>query len=354
MKSARLFKLDESINTQLLESLALMREIKKELGERNWKALIKSEKLTLTDKRTAFKNIKNGKKITQKRFLECCNLHSEHLNVLAAARRQKSFFMRDLKMKYRYVKNAELHKRINSGDCGIASAKRKRLKIVTDFISIFAPGVSGSRDISASFTKNPQNVKYTSYTTKGASYSRRCTFRTTDLSVHATLPHHWWSRVYKQGFQIIDGMFTLDISSKLKINTDSDVEVRAAKWLVKSRGTAYNTVDGFIAFLDGATFHGKTVKSAIAGVQRKLAHQNLIKLPKNAIIEKAKKANSIHVSLRDSYAVGNCEWGTLDFCHRHNIDIDDKNNTIELSKLAEIAEKEPRPEVIAVLVHKLK
>ncbi|SNX49863.1 hypothetical protein VTH8203_03511 [Vibrio thalassae] len=214
------------------------------------------------------------------------------------------------------------------------------------------PGVSGTVDITVSLVDDPSAVAYDSYTNKGEQYSRSCTYRKTDLNVTVKISRQWWSRVRNRDLAMVDELFNLDVSTPLIGDFPSNVEVIAATWLVNGRGTEKKTVRGFIAIhSDGYAYHGKTIKSALRGLSKKIELQVYDKnFIKSRLIEKAKMANG-NVSLDDSYAVGNCVWGTKDFCYRHGLDLKIEDPQISLKELAKIVEQEPRREALAVLAY---
>lgn len=332
----------------ILTAQSTLISLKKELGKRNFAALCNSYKFTISGKKEALANVKSGKKITQKRFLELCDVYADVLNSYANDR-----FNKKRGRNYgKFSKNAKQNQRINNGNCGIEYAKQLRITIIKNALLNNATKTSGCISLSLNFTDNPLRVHYLSNTEKGEKYSNRCTWRHTDLNVSVTLPKNWLSRVYNKGFEKIDGLFNLDISRKLKVKNDANIDVYAAKWLVKSMGSSFNVVDGFIAKNENVSFHGKTLKSAINGLKRKLNIQKFNLLGKNTLLQLAKNSDK-NVYLSDSYKVGNCKWGTLDFCARHNIDTTAKKPQIKLSKLAALAELEPRPEVLHLIKYKL-
>lgn len=339
--------------------------IQKELGVKNFNALLKVYYATKTAQKEALRAVKGGKKCTQVRFVELCEIYKDALqyrqNVKSAKRAlypnsksprtNCSVFSWSPRTSSEKLNNKiERDLAITSGKGrGLAFAKQKRMEIITKIIDReVVPSVSGSTSIGITLVTDPEQVNYSSSTEKGATYSRRCTYRKTDLHVSVQIPAQWYSRVYKRDLYKIDGMFNLDVSTPLHGNYGEGVEVFAATWLVDSRGTSKAVIRGFIARRGGMSFHGKTLASAVQGLARKYEIQSLLSLEKNEIIERAKRVNGL-VHLSDSYAVGNCEWGTLDFCVRHNINVTGNNPAITVKELAQKVALEPRREALAVL-----
>jgi len=344
--------------------------IKNELGVKNFKALASSYRHTQSAQKEALKAVKGGKKCTQSRFVELCKEYSsllEYRKNIQAAKHARAYTSSNTPRKNCTVFAWNAHyssqkmdnkkvrdMAINQGRCGTEAMKAKRLDIIRGIISReVVPSVSGSESITVSLVTDPALVSYNSRTDKGDQYSKRCTFRKTDLYVHVKLPAQWYSRVYKRDLYEIDGLFNLDVSTALHGNYGEGVEVFAATWLVDSRGTSKNVVRGFIARRGIYAFHGKTLASAVQGLARKCEIQSLIQSEPSDIIERAKKVDGV-LHLSDSYAVGNCEWGTLDFCARHNIAVTGENPSITVKELAQKVALEPRREALAVLVRAIK
>jgi len=318
--------------------------MKRELGVRNFKALNGSYYRTKKSQRELITST-CGKKISQAHFLRECVRFQGVKDAFRKEANSKVRVRRSYSKPFRY---GDLNQRISDGRCGIAQALRARKAIIRQAVSDSIKHPAGQSTINIEMVETPEEVYYTSRTEKGEQYSSRCTFRKTDLIVNVGLPHKWYSRVYKKGFSTVDGLFNLDISTPLR-NQPEGVEVRAAKFLYPGRGCSYHVMDGFIAFAEEFSFHGKTLKSSIKGVAKKARISELLKARPSEIIARALKS-SVKVGVRDSYKAGNCQWGTLDFCRRHNLDPKSK---IPLEELAALAQKEPRAEVLTVLAMKL-
>ncbi|MGR5451964.1 hypothetical protein ACP3V3_19820 [Vibrio sp. PNB22_3_1] len=335
--------------------------ILRELGARYFKALkIASKSGFKYQKTDAYKSVKNGKKITQKRFLELVDVYcNEVLQYRENVRRAKFKFESETA---EFRVRAESNKpRVNVDGRALERAELRKIARIKEAVKENLDlSVSGYLSLNVTFTNEPVKVNYDSYTEKGAQYSRNCTYRKNNLIVSATLPNCWWSRVAKHDLIIMDGLFNLDVSTPLVGEFGESIEVRAATWLVKSRGTSYNVVKGFIARdlsqRFQVAFHGKTLKSALQGLHRKLDLQDAMSITTNdtnKIIERAKKSIGL-VYLSDSYKVGNCKWGTLDFAARHNIDLSGDKPHMPIQELAKVVEREPRREALAVLLYAIK
>lgn len=309
-----------------LQHFKAIKSIEKELGKRNFQVLVTCYDKSKNQQVVALKSVKNGKKCTQNRFNELCILYSEEMNFRQYVRSLRSAISHPSSRKVR-----EQDVRINNHACGIKMAMMKKEARIEGLIDLFVvPIVSGDTNLSIQFVDEPEDVFYRSETSKGDQYSRRCTYRKTDLTVRVGVPRNWWSRVYKQYMDMVDDIFNLDVSTPLKVSAPDGVEIYAATWLVNGRGTERKVVRGFIAmFSDGTSYHAKTMKAALNGLAKKLRIQSTSSLDDNSIIEKAKKLDGI-LYLSDSYAVGNCVWGTKDFCYRHGIDLNIENPSISV------------------------
>lgn len=265
--------------------------------------------------------------------------------------------------------NLKLHQRI-SDNTNLSFYKEKKRKRAIVALENYAPTISGERIINLSFSDDPTKIKYNSFTESGEKYTRSCKWRKTDLIVNVVLPLNWFSRVYRSPIGVCDGMLTLNASTPLRHVMPIDEEILsdgcvfAAKWISGSRGSSFKINDGFIAtgMVNGrrVNFHGKTLKSTVRGLQGKIDNQALNQsfltpqqAKTNPLIKKAMQLD-FPVSVKDSYAVGNCKSGTLDFCYRHGLPYDSTLQTIPLSKLAKCAALEPRREVLALISYILK
>ncbi|MCE2571750.1 hypothetical protein [Motilimonas eburnea] len=339
---------------------------KAKLGARNLNALTSADH-TIKARLAAFKGVKGGKRLTQKRALELYDEYTSAFSALVSLKRKARYneypFASPSRFSQQMSKQtAQMHRDISrrSSNQAIARATNRRIELIEKYIDRVTPDTSGSKYIAVTLTDSPAEVDYSSYTDKGEQYSSRCTYRKTDLNIKVTLPSNWYSRVYKKGLGEIDGLFTLDISSALVGEYGEGVDVRAATWLVRSLGSSFTVKRGFIARSGTASYHGKTLSSAVHGLAKKRNMQVFLKMPKGKILEQASKlvkaVPNIKVKLSDSRAVGNCFWGTQDFVYRHgfNVDLTDPKAFITLEQLLEAIKKEPRPEAFAVVYRILK
>jgi len=388
-------------------------EIKKELGKRNYALFqqLSSEFHSQAGLKAAWHR-SNGKKILQKRFLQLYKEYLEIIETFKKAHNQKnvrcftagihaptfrgygtsvtsqnitpqwSMRLGPSKDDFNYwgATNAwpistqigettdDLHHRILCGDTGIEWAKRYRSRMIREELNYMTVDTSGNKSVSVSYTDSYSDICLATWTDKGDRYSRSSTWNRTDLNVEATLPIGWYTSVFKNQLSRIDGMLTLWTSAPLRhrysgglVNSwsgsevGSRIEVRAIKYARKSWGASYKTIEGFVALLRDRdtrisnSYHGKTLDSAARGLMKKARLENLCKKPISVILQQASKSKKL-VSFADSTAVGNCKEGTLDFCHRHDLNPESK---IPLSQLAQIAETDPRREVFSVIRHKL-
>lgn len=83
----------------------------------------------------------------------------------------------------------------------------------------------------------------------------------------------------------------------------------------------------------------EAIEEAIGAIGERVIIKSLSSNRKEDLKRAFDNSSNFIVHLNDSFVVGNCEFGTRDFCMKHNIDID-KTTSIMGSKLCEIIEKE--------------
>lgn len=340
---------------KLADSFAIDKKIKLTVGKRNYSAIVKASLCEFKyERNNLIHNVKNGKKVTKKLMSESLEMYIEEVK-----NPRQAFH----NARIRYLSNcgrySTIHKRISNNVGGIERIENARFERIENVFNRLLPSTSGSQYFNLTLTNDPAKINYTSRTEKSnETYSKRCTWRKLDIFINAVLPNNWYSRVHKQGLTNIGGMITLDSSTPLRADISNNdtlhsVKVFAATWLKQSRGTTFNIISGFIAVGVNHNnvmfnFHGKTLKLAIAGLEKKAnIQQNLFTGKNHTLLNKAKKCD-YPVTINDSYGVGNCVSGTLSFCHRHGISTN-SDQSIPLSELAMYAAKEPRNEVFILI-----
>ncbi len=159
-----------------------------------------------------------------------------------------------------------------------------------------------TKDIS--LTSDPSKVGYIVTTGQGwRKYGRKGWMRSTVDHHLITLPRWFMSRVVKNGIRCPDGIPTLDAK---KLDSPHGCELYAARWVTQGRGYAVNVEDGYIAKSGIFTFHGKTAKSALRGLERKVQGA---KFSGCTMDQLASVYPDQWVSLSDLKAIGACEPG---------------------------------------------
>lgn len=361
MRNKKLTKIGYKVN-------GYRKEIKALFGAKVLKAIEKHDvarvaSFTMKDWKDFHKEMmsKRAKKATQKAYLEQLKRLVNSWNIEKISGRHNRFKQHMAyadKCDAAHAKRSERHKRVTSSVNSRLLPKTRlndeRRDATRLFISRFIKQPNGKTSMDISFTNKPANVVFKTETCQGdwIQYSRKVHWKSTDLNIKAVFPKSWVRRVLKKGFDFIGGVPTLDISTPLLLDTRKEFDVYAIKWLHPSRGSNYRVVDGFVAIKDNVSFHAKSIAAAKTGLRRKLKYiESGEEPPKrkprlNPIISRALKANDVIVTIADSYAVGNCIWGTENFCYRHDIDME---KGISLHSLAEIAKKEPMQELMQVL-----
>jgi len=180
-------------------------------------------------------------------------------------------------------------------------------------------------------------------------------WKATGVTKRITVSRDWYQTVFRPGLSLVDGLLTLDargVTSPIE-----DVRVYAAVWVEQGRGYSVHVKRGYIAFLADVSYHGETLDKAVKGVIRKVRRQGEDPEIREARAQKRRiqKAHRLAerwgdeaVSLDDSYAVGNCESGTLSWCAAVGID-PDQGATV--SEVVAGYLMRPEPEAWAVLRH---
>lgn len=206
-------------------------------------------------------------------------------------------------------------------------AKVRTARIKSFLISNLELYPSGS--CSVNVTTGAPN--YDCESSKGDKYTKRDWYRKTDIAVNISVCPGYLTMI-RNGTAIMDGLVNLYLAPVVN-DTDNNITLYMATWLERSRGFNYNVKQGYIATQDNVFYHGKTKKSALLGLQRKIENRPVNET--NRILALAKDSD-LFLSFNDSVKSGNCESGTADFCNRHDID---PASVIPLSAAAALYEK---------------
>lgn len=203
-------------------------------------------------------------------------------------------------------------------------------------IAALMPDLSGEVIGHIEFALDFASVNFKASTSKGEQYGGRCTYHKTNGAWTATVQSNWNSHVAKRGLARVDGMPTL---AALPVESDIDgEEIYRAKWLEKGRGFSAHVRSGYIVrrIIDGRTYtaHAGSISAARSVITRqtpasqraaderaKAKAQQIERLQaKIAAKLEAGQLNGyapVVVTMRDSFAVGNCGSGTRNWVAKH-------------------------------------
>lgn len=180
-------------------------------------------------------------------------------------------------------------------------------------------------------------------------YAKSCKYPKIHVLSTITVPAGWRVRVLRRDLAMVDGLLTLDAAPLAA----KGAELFAARWLEQSRGYTLVVQDGYIARQGVVAYHGKTAKSALAGLARKLKlaeDDQIFKalLTPEKITRLVKRHPDLVVSVRDARNAGACEYGIRSWCYRVGLDYDAGETT--LAKVVAAFEQEPNPWARAAMV----
>ncbi|MCA3083094.1 MAG: hypothetical protein ING69_10620 [Rhodocyclaceae bacterium] len=246
----------------------------------------------------------------------------------------------------------------NSSTIHTRLAAKRRKSAIETLKSCMRTGASAGTEYDIAFGVEPAEVDYKCHTTNvwnfyGGGYKK---YPASQDNHVVRLPLDWMSRVKKKGLAEIDGLMTLDASL---VETVDGVEIFAAKWAVQGRGFSVNVEAGFIARGrrengEKVHFHGKTRKSAVLGVARKMQAEDLYETAFRAQQETVETFCSrfdgldFEVSLADARATGSCDYGIRSWCHAVGLNIADGSASI--ARVLEAFRQRPQREArLAIL-----
>lgn len=157
-----------------------------------------------------------------------------------------------------------------------------------------------------------------------------------------TVKRTWTADVYDRDLAVCDGLFTLDAAPV----SGHGPELFAAMWVEQGRGLSLNQVRGYIARIGSTTYHAATAKAAIDGVQRKAGLKPARRKGTIDLDRLARRLGDLPVTIADSRAVGNCESGTVSWCHAMGLE---PSGTATLREIVRCYQLRPMEEVLRVI-----
>lgn len=210
-----------------------------------------------------------------------------------------------------------------------------------------------SREYTKEFTLTNDSSKVGYTVTIGQEwkkYGRKGWMRSTTDHHAITLPRWFMSRVVKNGLRIVNGIPTLDAK---KLDAPNGCELFAARWATQGRGYAVNVEDGYIArsTRNKESFHGKTAKSALKGLEKKIAGSVF----NGCTMEQLASAHPDKwVSLSDLKAIGACDPGIQMWVARTGMQAQLKSGGATIKEIAKGYAICPAPEARAAAIHALR
>lgn len=174
----------------------------------------------------------------------------------------------------------------------------------------YLPSYSGETTVNVYFG-DKVSIKQT--TSKGDQYSRRCTYRKTDNRVDVNL-----RKLPPKQYLDIDGVLTLDISGKKRIN---GIVVLSASWLALKGKSPY-LATGWIAVGEHCNYHSLV---SPADAYRGSYHKKLKQYATTKAVELVDTLQNgpiplewadMPITYQDSINAGNCPSGTANFRSR--------------------------------------
>lgn len=218
--------------------------------------------------------------------------------------------------------------------------------MVRRLVNFYTLAVRGG--VTISVTDDPAEVGVTQtedykYNVYGGQYKR-------SQYTTVTVPRRWYSRVYKEGLDRVDGLATLDAQKVESV----DCDLYAATWLEQGRGTSLRATSGYIARADGVHYHAASLTSAIRGLARKVEAARYASLDVPDLEEEIMRHAEAEVLLADARAIGACEFGIRSWCNRVDLSEDLERTRSTLGRMFEAYRKEPIREARATILKALK
>lgn len=221
----------------------------------------------------------------------------------------------------------------------------------------FRAGAAGGHSMTVTLTNDPTQIGYTVTMGKNwTTYRGRFKGWAANEDHHTvTVPTNWLTRVYNKRLAVLDGLMTLDAAP---CDGGGEAELWAAVFAEQGRGYDVKVTRGYIARLDGVTYHAKTRSGALRGVKHK-ARMMADRAADVAEQERRSKARlkafvarygSIQgsVSIEDARAVGACEFGIRSWCHATGLPYE--RGHASFAEVVAAYATDPRPEARAAII----
>lgn len=185
-------------------------------------------------------------------------------------------------------------------------------------------------------------------------YAKSCKYPKKLVQNKFCFSKHYIENVVIKNLDFLDGMLTL---SAIKVECKANCDLYDAKWLTQSRGYNIDIKDGFIAVKDAVSFHGKTAKSAVAGLSRKIDNLTLSDifnqgLDNPYLQQIIDKCGDLEITKKDAVLAGACVSGTRSWCYKVGIDYDNREScTVE--EVYNAWKLSPRREIKSILLKAL-
>lgn len=309
--------------------------LKKSLGKKLFALALKTPSSTSKkDVTTAVKACKGRKEIS----IEDAVNGIMRVTYLRHCAKLERYDRRYNRSKYYIARGSFFTQKCRLNHAGSLSERLWRYKTteIRRCVSYLMVGLSGVVSEKIEFAADFAGVAFRCETSKGEQYGGRCTYHKTDGAWTATVQSNWNSHVAKRNLARVDGMPTL---AALPVESDIDgEEIFRAKWLEKSRGFSACVRSGYIVrrIIDGRTYtaHAGSISAARSVITRqtpaslraaderaKAKAQQIERLQaKIAAKLEAGQLNGyapVVVTMRDSFAVGNCGSGTRNWIAKH-------------------------------------
>lgn len=261
-------------------------------------------------------------------------------------------WQRDLETRLKSYKKLKLNnafqETLNQFEANYRYDVAPQVAVVTDFESVFYSEESKHKMRSGELVFSQSESLDWDY------YSKSCKYPKKLVQNKLCFSKHYIENVVSKKLDFLDGMLTL---SAIKLECEADCDLYDAKWLTQSRGYSINVKDGFIAVKDGVSFHGKTAKSAIAGLSRKINNLTLSDvfnqgLDSPRLKQIINKFGDLEITKKDATLAGACVSGTRSWCYKVGIDYDNRESCT-VDEVYNAWKLSPRSEIKSVLIKAL-
>jgi len=151
---------------------------------------------------------------------------------------------------------------------------------------------------------------------------------------------NWIQAVHARGLAVCDGMLTLDARPVQGIGP----ELYEAAWVEQGRGVALNLVRGYLARVGQITYHARTARAALDGVQRKAGMKPVRRKGVVDLDRLVRRHGDLPVYWSDREGIA-CVSGSRSWCHA--VGVDPEQTTV--ADLVQGYKLRPMPEVLQVI-----